>query len=93
LLDEGVLPIGAEDMVAVLDLFQRGVELALQFLGQAGAEDLRDLVRGHPPQTHLAGTFEDFMDGEVALKDEIAAILNLLHGVKAAQVHGFALAG
>ena len=71
-------------MMAVLDLLQRRVELALEFLGQAGAEDLGDLVSGHPPQTHLAGTLEDFVDREVPLEDEIAAILNLLDGVEAA---------
>src|ERR1700733_8272109 len=62
LLDEGVLPIGPEEMMAGLDLSPGGLELSLQFLGQAGAEDLSDLVSGHPPQTHLAGTLEDFVD-------------------------------
>ena len=35
LLDEGVFEVGAEDVMAVLDLLQRGVEFALQFLGDA----------------------------------------------------------
>ena len=71
----------------VLDLLQRGVELPLQLLGDADAEDLADLVRGQPPQPDLAGAFEDAVDGEVALEDEIAAVLDLVDGVEPAQVH------
>src|ERR1019366_659487 len=75
LLHEGVFEIGAEDVMPVLDLFQRGVEFALQLLGDADAEDLADPVRGQPPQPNLAGAFEDAVNGEVALEDEIDAIL------------------
>ena len=45
------------------------------------------LVRGQAPQANLAGTFEDAVDGEVALEDEIAAVLDLVDGVKPVQVH------
>ncbi len=62
----------------VLDLLERGVEFPLQFLGDADAEDLADLVRGQPPQPDLAGPFEDAVNGEVALEDEIAAVLDLV---------------
>src|SRR5258708_37495303 len=78
LLHEGMFEVGPEDMMPVLDLLQRGVELALQFLGDAYAEDLADLVRGQSPQPNLAGAFENAMDGEVALEDEIAAVLDLI---------------
>jgi len=92
LLDEGVFAVGAEDVMAVLDLLQGGVELALQFLGDAAAEDLRNLVGRQPPESNLAGAFEDSVNGEVALEDEIAAVLDLVDGVKAAEIHGAAFA-
>ena len=63
LLHEGMFEVGPEDMMPVLDLLQRGVEFPLQFLGEADAEDLTDLVRGQPPQPNLAGAFEDAVDG------------------------------
>src|SRR5215472_2073754 len=44
LLQEGVLEIGAEDMVAVFDAIDDGGELALHSTVHAGAEDLGDLV-------------------------------------------------
>jgi len=44
LLEEPVLPIGAEGVMSVLELLKGDVELTLEFLGQAAAEDLRDLV-------------------------------------------------
>src|SRR5580704_15676803 len=78
---------GTEEVMPVLDPLQRGVELPLQFPGDADAEDLADLVPGQTPQPNLAGTFEDAMDGEVALEDEIAAVLDLVDGVEPVQVH------
>ena len=50
LLDEGVLPVSAEDMVPMLDLLQGGVKLAAQAASDAGAEDLREVIGG-PAQT------------------------------------------
>jgi hypothetical protein len=44
LLEEGALEIGAEDMMAMLDLIDDGSELAAVPAVQAGAEDL-----GNPP--------------------------------------------
>ncbi|MBK7234294.1 MAG: hypothetical protein IPI02_01225 [Sterolibacteriaceae bacterium] len=49
LLDEGVLPIGAKDVMPVFDLLEGGVELAAQLLGDTRAEDLRDLVGRQSP--------------------------------------------
>src|ERR1035441_9476793 len=72
LLHEGVFEIGAEDVMPVFDLFQRGVELALQLLGDADAEDLADPVRGQRPQPNLAGAFEDAVNGSAALRTDIA---------------------
>ena len=77
LFDKSVFPVGAEDMMAVLDLFQGGVELALQLFGEAAAEDLRDLVGCQTPESDLATALKDPVNGEVALKDEVPAVLDL----------------
>jgi len=71
-------------MMPVLDLLQRGVEFPLQLFGDAAAEDLRDLVGGQPLEAHLATTLEDPVNGEVALEDEIAAVLDLVDRVEPA---------
>jgi hypothetical protein len=46
LLEEGVFEVGPEDVMAVLNLLQGGVEFAFQLFGDAVAKDLRDLVGG-----------------------------------------------
>src|SRR5882724_4562564 len=83
LLEEGILEGGAEDMMAVLDAVDDGGQRAAHPAVPAGAEDLRDLVAGQPPQAELAAAFEEFVDGKVALEDEVAAILDLGDGVEA----------
>src|SRR5215472_16978678 len=88
LLEEAVLPRGAEDVMAVLDLFQGGVQLAAESAGDPGAEDLRDLVSGEAPQPQLTTALEEAMDGKVAFENEVAAIFHLADGVEAPQVHG-----
>src|SRR5438105_3965131 len=88
LFEESIFPVGAEDMMAVLDLLQGGVELAWQAAGEAGAKDFRDLLGGETPEPQLTTVFEEAMDGEVALEDEIATVLDLADGVEATQVHG-----
>src|ERR1035438_9436789 len=40
-----------------------------------------------PPQSNLAGAFENAVDGEVAFEDEIAGVLDLVDGVEAVQIH------
>src|SRR6516164_1946727 len=49
LLQEGVLEVGAEDMMTVLDAIDDGGELALHPTAHARAKDLADLVRRQPP--------------------------------------------
>src|ERR1700740_259045 len=46
LFDKGVLPVGTKDVMAMLDLFKRRVQVAMQPVGDAPAEDFRDLVHG-----------------------------------------------
>ena len=38
-----------EDMVAVFDLLERGVQFSLQLLGDTDPKDLADLMGGQPP--------------------------------------------
>src|SRR3954454_4479399 len=80
------LEVGAEDMMAMLDLIDDGGELAAHPAVEALAEDRGDLVGSQPPQTEFAATFEQFVDGKVALENEIATILDLGDGVEARQV-------
>ena len=87
LLDEGIAIVGAKDMVAVLDLFDDRVQLALQLFGDALPEDLGDLVGRHAPHADFAAAFEDLVDGKVALEDEVAAVFDLADGIEATQVH------
>src|SRR5438477_935907 len=93
LLEEGVLEGGAEDMMAMLDAIDDGGQLAAHPAVQASAEDFGDLVAGQPPQAEFAAAFEEFVDGKVALEDEVAAILNLGDRVKAREVELLALLG
>ena len=62
-------------MMAVLDLFDSGSDLAAEFLSPPHAEDFADPVRRQTPQADFAAAFEDFMDGEVAFEDEVAAVM------------------
>src|SRR6201981_1636118 len=93
LLEEGVFEVGAEDMMAMLDAIDDGGQLAAHPAVQASAEDLGDLVAGQPPQAEFAAAFEEFVDGKVALEDEVAAILNLGDRVKAREIELLALLG
>src|SRR5881296_1915384 len=72
LLEEAIFPVGAEDVMPMLDLLQGSVEPASQSAGESGAEDFRDLVGGEEPQPQLTTALEQAMDGEVALENEAA---------------------
>src|SRR5271165_1114751 len=93
LFEEGVLEIGTEDMVAVLDAVDDGGEFATHPAVHPCAEDCRDLVAGEPPQTELAAAFEQFVDGKVSLEDEVAAVFDLGDRVEARQAESGALLG
>ena len=70
-------------MMAMLDLIDDGGQLAAHPAIEPHAEDLGDLVGGQPPQAELAAALEQLVDGEVALEDEVAAVLDLRDGVEA----------
>jgi hypothetical protein len=82
LLEEAVLPIGAEDMMAMLDLVDDGDQFAAEALAQPDAEDLADAVGRQTPESDFATALEDLVNGEVACEDEVAAILDLRDGVE-----------
>ena len=72
--ENSIAEVGAEHMMAVLDLIDDGRELAAVVAHQAGAEDLRDLVGGQSPQAKFAAAFEQLVDGKVALEYKIEAV-------------------
>src|SRR6266568_7805484 len=74
-------------MMAVLDLFDDGGDLAAQFLGAPHAKDFADAVRRQTPESDFAAPLEDFMDGEVTFENEVAAVFDLRHRVETRQVH------
>src|SRR5262245_596827 len=91
LFDKSVLEIGSQDMMTMLDSLQGRVYFALKLLANALTEELRDFVSGQKQKPQLAGALKEVSDGEVALKDEVAAVLNLADGVKAMKIHRFSL--
>src|SRR3954451_21739179 len=66
---QSVLPVGAEDVMAVLDLLDHGAEFSGPPFMEPDAEDLADPVGGQAPESNLAAAFEGFVDGEVALEN------------------------
>jgi hypothetical protein len=48
---------------------------------------------GEPPQAEFAAALEQFVNGKVALENEVAAILDLGDGIEARQVELLALLG
>ena len=77
--------------MTVFDLIDDGAQFAAQLLSEPHAEELRDPVGRQSPKADLAAALEDLMDREVALEDEVAAVLDLPDGVEARQVDLFAL--
>src|SRR6516162_6857513 len=91
LLQEGMLEVGAEDMMAMLNLVDDGGELAGQPAVQARAEYLGNLVGCQPPQSELPAALEQFVDGKVPFEYEVAAIFDLGYGIEARQLYPLAL--
>jgi hypothetical protein len=89
LFDKGVLEVGSQDVMTVLDSLQGSVQLALELFADALTEELRDFVSGQEQKPQLTGALEKVSDREVALKDEVTAVLDLADGVKAMKVHRF----
>ena len=91
LFDKGVLEVGSQDVMTMLDSLQGRMHFALKPFFDALTEELRDFVSGQKQKPQLAGALKEVSDREVALKDEVAAVLDLADGVKAMKVHRFSL--
>lgn len=91
LFDKGVLEVGSQDVMTVLDSLKGRMQLALELFADALTEELRDFVSGQKQKPQLAGALEEVSNGEMALKDEVAAVLNLADGVEARKVHRLSL--
>src|SRR5208283_588149 len=88
LLDPGAFPVGAEDVLAVLDGFHDGLQLAVDAVAMAAPESAPDALAGHAPQAQLATALEDLPDGVVAREDEVLAVLDLVDVITALQFGG-----
>src|SRR5271166_892815 len=62
LLQEGALEVGAEDMMAVLDLVDDRGQFAAHAAIEPRAEDRSDLIGAEPPQAELAAALEQLME-------------------------------
>src|SRR4030095_12910260 len=91
LFDKGVLEVGSQDVMTVLDSLQGRIKLALEFFADALTEELRDFVSGQKQKPQLAGALEEVSNGKVTPKDKVAAVLNLADGVEAMKVHRLSL--
>jgi hypothetical protein len=81
--ENGIAEVGAEHVVAVLDLIDEGEELAAVVAPQARAEYLGYFVGGQSPQAKLTASLEQLVDGKVALEDKIEAVLDLTDRIAA----------
>ncbi len=68
LFEEGVFPIGPEDMITVLDLLDDRRQFAAQSLVEPDAEDLADAMGRQPPEPEFTASLEDLVDGKWRLK-------------------------
>src|SRR5688572_11638377 len=75
LFEKGVLPVGAENVMAMLDLVDDRGQFAAETLVQADAEDLTDAVGRQPPEANLAASLEYLVNGEVTFEDEVPAVM------------------
>jgi len=62
-------------MMAMLDLVDDGGQFAAQALVEPDAVNLADAVGRQLPEAEFAASLEDLMDGEVALEDEVPAVM------------------
>src|SRR5262249_44738769 len=68
LLQEGVLEVGAEDMMTVLDAIDDGGELTRHPTAHVCAKDLGDPVSRQPPQAEFAAGSNSLWIGKWRLK-------------------------
>jgi len=83
LFEEGVFEIGPEDVLAMVEAFDDVLPLAGDALAAALAKEAGDAVGGQKIKSQFAGALEEGADGPMTFEDEIAAVFDLAHGVKA----------
>src|SRR5215471_9120562 len=81
--ENSIAEVGAEHVMAVLDLIDDGEELAAVVAPKTGAEHLGHLVRGQSPQAEFTASLEQLVDGKVALEDKIEAVFDLTDRIDA----------
>ena len=91
LLEKGILPVSAKDVVAVLDLIDYRGEFPVQPFVQADAENLADAVSSEAPQADLAASLEDLVNRKMTLEDEVPAVFDLGYGIETRQTQRAAL--
>ena len=87
LLDEGMLAIGPEYVMALLDAIERRMELAVEASRHAVPEELGEGIGGNRGEGEFASALEQAIDGEVPVEDNIAAPLDLGDEVVPVQAH------
>ena len=70
--------------MAMVQLLQHGLPFAPQSLVEPEPEDLGQLVGRQAGQTDLTGALEDLVNREVAAKQKVQAVLDLIDGIVAA---------
>ena len=85
LFEEGVAAPGPEDMLAVIDPLHHVLEFTPDAAGVLFAKQGDDSVGGEQVKPQFTRALKDRANGPGALEDEIAAVLDLLHDVEAAQ--------
>ena len=84
--EHGALGAGAKDVVAMLDVFEERLQFAADPFGEPEPEDLRDFIGRQPEQADVAGALEELVDRQMATKDEVPAVLDLLERVMPTEV-------
>src|SRR2546429_5866923 len=78
LFEESIFPVGAEDMMAVLDLLQGGVELAWQAAGEAARKQFPELLWGGRPKPPHSSVFAEARGGAEGPPAETCTELDLV---------------
>ena len=64
LFEEGVFPIGSEDVMSMLDLLDDRRQFAAQSLVEPDAEDLANAMGRQTPEPEFTASPEDLVDGK-----------------------------
>src|SRR5919109_1839920 len=78
LFEPCMFPIGAEDMLAVLDALQDGLEFAVDPIAVTACEHTANFNAGDTPQAQFTTTLEQFSDGMISFENEIVTVLHLM---------------